>query len=41
VAALDPAAALRITGRADIAPLAAEVKARLQRVLEAVSRAAG
>ena len=41
VAALDPAAALTLTGRADIAPLAAEVKARLQRVLHAVSRAAG
>lgn len=41
VAALDPEAALKLTGRADIAPLAAEVKARLQRVLQAVSRAAG
>ena len=41
VAALDPEAALRLTGRADIAPLAAEVKARLQRVLESVGRAAG
>jgi uncharacterized protein (DUF302 family) len=40
VAALDPEAALQLTGRADIAPLAAEVKARLQRVLQAVSRAA-
>jgi uncharacterized protein (DUF302 family) len=35
VAALDPEAALRLTGRTDIAPLAAEVKARLRRVLEA------
>jgi len=40
VAALDPEAALRLTGRADITPLAAEVKARLQRVLQAVARAA-
>jgi len=39
VAALDPEAALRLTGRDDIAPLAAEVKARLQRVLQAVGRA--
>lgn len=38
VAALDPEAALRLTGRPDIAPLAAEVKARLQRVLEAAGR---
>lgn len=40
VAALDPEAALELTGRADIAPLAAEVKARLTRVLQAVGRAA-
>ena len=39
VAALDPEAALRLTGRTDIAPLAAEVKGRLRRVLEAVGRA--
>jgi uncharacterized protein (DUF302 family) len=38
VAALDPEAALRLTGRADIAPLAAEVKSRLQRVIAAVER---
>jgi uncharacterized protein (DUF302 family) len=40
VAALDPEAALQLTGRTDIAPLATEVKARLRRALEAVARPA-
>ena len=39
VAALDPVTALRLTGNADIGPIAEEVKGRLQRVLEAVARA--
>ena len=38
VAALDPEAMLGLTGRADIQPLAAEVKARMQRVLAALER---
>jgi uncharacterized protein (DUF302 family) len=40
VAALDPEAMLGLTGRADIRPLAADVKARMTRVLSAVERAA-
>ena len=40
VAALDPEAMLGLAGRSDIQPLAAEVKARMRRVLEAVERAA-
>ncbi len=39
VAAMDPVAALRLTGNAAIGPIAEEVKGRLQRVLEAVARA--
>jgi uncharacterized protein (DUF302 family) len=39
VAAMDPVAALSLTGNADIAPLATEVKARLSRVLEAIGGA--
>lgn len=38
VAAMDPVAALRLTGNAEIEPLAREVKARLERVLGAVAR---
>jgi len=38
VAALDPEAMLGLTGRADIRPLAADVKARMTRVLSAVER---
>jgi uncharacterized protein (DUF302 family) len=38
VAALDPEAMLGLTGRAEIQPLAADVKARMQRVLAAVER---
>jgi uncharacterized protein (DUF302 family) len=38
VAALDPVAALSLTHNDRIAPLAAEVKARLERVLAAVHR---
>jgi uncharacterized protein (DUF302 family) len=38
VAALDPVAALSLTHNERIAPLAAEVKARLERVLAAVHR---
>ncbi len=34
VSIMDPEAALALTGRPDIAPLAADVKAKLQRVLE-------
>jgi uncharacterized protein (DUF302 family) len=37
VAALDPVEALALTGRADIAPLAEQVKAKLARALEAVA----
>ena len=40
VAALDPVEMLGLTGRADIRPLAAEVKARMTRVLAAVERGA-
>ena len=36
VAALDPAVQLGVTGRSDIAPLAADVRARMQRVLESL-----
>lgn len=36
VAALDPEIQLSITGRDDIAPLAAEVRARMERVLAAL-----
>ena len=36
VSIMDPEAALSLTGRPEIAPLAADVKARLQRVLEKV-----
>lgn len=39
VVAMDPVTALRLTGNADIGPIAEEVKGRLQRVLEAVARA--
>ena len=39
VAALDPEAMLRLTGRAEIEPLAAEVKRRVQRVVDAVAAA--
>lgn len=38
VAAMDPVEALSLTGNAEIRPLAEDVKARLQRVLEAVER---
>ncbi len=38
VAAMDPVAALRLSGNADIGPIAEEVKGRVQRVLEAVAR---
>lgn len=41
VAALDPEEALKLAGNEQVAPLAAEVKSRLQRVLEAVERGAG
>ena len=37
VAALDPQVILGLTGRDDIAPLATEVKERMQRVMEAVA----
>jgi uncharacterized protein (DUF302 family) len=40
VAALDPEAMLGLTGREDVAPLAAEVKERMQRVVEAVAAGA-
>jgi uncharacterized protein (DUF302 family) len=40
VAALDPEAMLGLAGRADIRPLAADVKARMARVLAAVERGA-
>ena len=36
VAALDPEIQLGVTGRDDIAPLAREVRARMERVLEAL-----
>jgi len=38
VAAMDPVEALKLTGNAEIAPLAGDVRARLVRVLEAVER---
>lgn len=38
VAAMDPVAALELTGNVDVGPLAAEVRERLVRVLEAVER---
>jgi uncharacterized protein (DUF302 family) len=38
VAALDPEAMLGLTGRADIRPLATDVKARMRRVLAALDR---
>jgi uncharacterized protein (DUF302 family) len=41
VAAMDPIEALALTGNDRIAPLAQEVKARLERVLEGVERSAG
>ncbi len=40
VAAIDPVEQLAVTGRDDIRPLADEVKARLQRALDAVAPAA-
>lgn len=40
VAAMDPVPALELTGNEQIAPVAREVRARLERVLQAVSRAA-
>ena len=40
IAALDPVSALGLTGRADLRPLAEEVKARLTRALDAVERTA-
>lgn len=36
VAAMDPVAALGLTGRADIAPLAAQVRGKLERALRAI-----
>jgi uncharacterized protein (DUF302 family) len=38
VSFMDPVAALSLTGRDEIAPLASEVKTRLQRVLDAISQ---
>jgi uncharacterized protein (DUF302 family) len=38
VAAMDPVAALSLAGKAEIEPLAREVKERLERVLSAVAR---
>lgn len=40
VAAMDPVAALQLTGRSDIAELSREVRARLERVLAAVEQGA-
>ena len=40
VTALDPEAMLGLTGRGDVAPLAAEVKERMQRVVQAVATGA-
>ncbi|MCC7325107.1 MAG: DUF302 domain-containing protein, partial [Gemmatimonadaceae bacterium] len=40
VAAMDPVAALQLTGRADIAELSLEVRARLERALADVERGA-
>jgi uncharacterized protein (DUF302 family) len=39
VAAMDPVAALSLSGRADIEPLARDVRARLERVLDATAKA--
>ena len=39
IAALDPVSALGLTGRADLGPLAQDVRARLTRALDAVTRA--
>lgn len=39
IAALDPVSALGLTGRADLRPLAEDVKARLTRALSAAERA--
>ncbi len=39
VAALDPVAQLRLTGRGDLGPLAEEVRVRLERVIGAVAAA--
>jgi uncharacterized protein (DUF302 family) len=41
VAAMDPVQALELAGNEEIRPLAAEVKARLTRVLEALARTSG
>jgi len=41
VAAMDPVEALQLTGNATIRPIAADVKARLTRVLEAIERKSG
>src|SRR5688572_25652160 len=41
VAAMDPVQALELAGNEEIRPLAAEVKARLTRVLQAVTQSAG
>ena len=38
VAAMDPVAALGLSGRTDIEPLARDVRARLERVLDATAR---
>ena len=38
VAAMDPVEALSLTGNEDVRPLATEVRARLERVLDAVAR---
>ena len=38
IAALDPVSALGLTGRADLGPLAQDVRARLTRALDAVAR---
>ncbi len=40
VAAMDPEEALSLTGREDIEPLAAEVRAKLEKVLEGVAKGA-
>jgi uncharacterized protein (DUF302 family) len=41
VAAMDPVAALALSGRPEIAPLAAQVRQRLERVLEEVAETRG
>ncbi|MEX0912595.1 MAG: DUF302 domain-containing protein [Gemmatimonadota bacterium] len=38
VAAMDPVQALALTGNAEIEPLAADVRARLERILDAVAK---